>query len=176
MWCCARSPEASLMIARIWSQVRRVRSSRSWVGAMRGASATRTSAAAARTSRFMRRSCGAPCLHGAAIVGGDIRRDECYVPRRSERWRARAPRSRRDARGQLLPDRLPVHVEPAQHFGDAPGRERHARVRGPLVEIDRVAVGTNGVAARKRHVADVAVALVLGLGTEHPFVTTEEAG
>src|SRR5687767_4976426 len=65
--------------------------------------------------------------------------------------------------------RRAVLVEPAQQRLDAPGGERDAGIRGAVIEVDRVAVGIDGVAARKGDIADVAVFFVLFLGTEDPF-------
>src|SRR5205807_7825876 len=70
--------------------------------------------------------------------------------------------------------RVPVLVEPMQQRADAARREGDARICGAVVEIDRVAVGVERVAAGERDVAHVPLALVQSLGTEDPRIATRE--
>ena len=75
---------------------------------------------------------------------------------------------RRRCRGRAgaRPSRWPSSQSSSSR--DAARRQRDAGVRGAVVEVDRVAVGADRVAARERDVADVAVALVRRFGAEDP--------
>src|SRR5439155_14928888 len=66
----------------------------------------------------------------------------------------------------------PVLVEPGEQLPHAAERERNASVCRAVIEVDRVAVSAESVAARERDVADVPLPLVRGLGTEDPRVAT----
>src|SRR5690349_15499493 len=66
-------------------------------------------------------------------------------------------------------------VEPTQELLDAPRGERDARVRGAVVEVERIAIGADRVPARKGDVADVAGSLVGCLGAKDPGVAASDA-
>src|ERR1700730_5918519 len=61
---------------------------------------------------------------------------------------------------------LAVGFEPGQHLVDAAGGEAHAGVCTAVVEVDRVAVWADGVAAGEDDVVDVSEALVGLFGPE----------
>src|SRR5581483_2514989 len=85
----------------------------------------------------------------------------------------RASETRIMARSAARP--ASVLVEPAEKLPEASESDGDARVRRAVVQIDRIAVGIDGVAARKRHVGDVPLALVGGLRAEYPGVAPLEA-
>src|SRR4029453_4279358 len=59
-------------------------------------------------------------------------------------------------------------IQPIEELVDAAGRHRHTRVRGPVVQVDGIAIWPYRVAARKCDVADVALTFVRRLGPEDP--------
>src|SRR5436189_6396192 len=68
----------------------------------------------------------------------------------------------------------PMPVQPSEDLADAAGRHRDARVRGTVIEVQRVAVTTDGGAAGKGHVGDVSMLLVGRLRSEDPFVAPQK--
>src|SRR6185436_19270988 len=71
-------------------------------------------------------------------------------------------------------DSRPMLVEPVQQLANAARGERNAGIGRAVVQIDRVAVGTQRVAAREGDVPDVPLALVRRFGTEDPCVAAQE--
>jgi len=68
-----------------------------------------------------------------------------------------------------------VVVEPGKESANAASCRRHAGVAGPVVEIDGISVGPNGLPARKDDLGDISVPLVYGLGAEDPAVSALQA-
>src|SRR5436190_19340423 len=68
----------------------------------------------------------------------------------------------------------PMPVQPSEDLADAAGRHRDARVRGTVIEFQRVAVTTEGGAAGKGHVGDVSMLLVGRLSSEDPFIDPQK--
>src|SRR5687768_11617700 len=68
-----------------------------------------------------------------------------------------------------------IAIEPVQELANAAGCQGDAGIRRPVVEVDRVLVGANRVAAGEGDVGDVAFALVAGLGSEDPRIPAQQA-
>jgi len=68
-----------------------------------------------------------------------------------------------------------VLIEPLQELTNTSRRECYAGVRCAVVEIDRVTVGVDGVAAGEDDVGHVSLALVGCLGAENPRIAPKEA-
>ena len=68
-----------------------------------------------------------------------------------------------------------VVVEPGKESANAPSGQRHAGVASPVIEIDGIAVGPDGLPARKDHPGDVSVPFVWRLWAEDPAVSSLQA-
>src|SRR6185369_5494524 len=67
-----------------------------------------------------------------------------------------------------------VSVEPFQELTHTRSGECDRTICSSVVDIDRVAVGVNCVAARKDDIVHVAVALVLSFWAKYPRITSSQ--
>src|SRR6266403_446506 len=71
--------------------------------------------------------------------------------------------------------RVAVGIEPAQKRADAAMRQCDTRISGTVVEIDRVPVCCDGVAAGEYDILDVSVTFVIRFRGEHPRISAGQA-
>lgn len=69
---------------------------------------------------------------------------------------------------------MAVGVQPGQEATNAPVCQSNARIRGAVVEIDGVAVCSNGIATGEHDVLNISVAFVIRFGGEHPGISTDQ--
>lgn len=69
---------------------------------------------------------------------------------------------------------MAICVEPGQETADAAVGQGDARICGTVIEIDRVAVCSNGIATGKYDVLNISPALVVRFGGEHPGISTDK--
>ena len=70
---------------------------------------------------------------------------------------------------------MAVPVEPPEELADFPRRQADAGVRGTVIQVDRVTVVAERVAAWERDVPNIAFAFVGRLGTENPGIAAQQA-
>src|SRR6266571_5730178 len=71
--------------------------------------------------------------------------------------------------------RMSVRVQPGQKTANTAVRQRNARIGGSIVEIDGIAIGCHGIAARKHHVLDVAMTFIFRFRRKHPTIPPNQA-
>src|SRR5260370_40540510 len=71
--------------------------------------------------------------------------------------------------------RMAVRVQPGQKTANTAVRQRNARIGGTIVQIDGIAIGRHGIAARKHHVLDVAMTFIFRFRRKHPRIPPNQA-
>jgi hypothetical protein len=70
---------------------------------------------------------------------------------------------------------MAVGVQPTQQTPNAGARQRDARIRSTVVEIDRVPIGFHRIATREHNVLNIPVPFVVRLWSEHPGIASNQA-
>lgn len=61
-----------------------------------------------------------------------------------------------------------IRVKPGEQGADATGGQRHTRVGSPVIEVDCVSIGPDGLATWKYNIVHVSASFVWRLRTKHP--------
>jgi hypothetical protein len=70
---------------------------------------------------------------------------------------------------------MAIRIQPGQKAPNAAARQRNARIRGAIVEIDSVSVRGHRIATREHDVLNISVAFVVSFGGKHPGITSNQA-